>query len=233
MAKAEDKMSVNKGYSGLVQAAADLVQHQFLPSWVAEDYEAKTMSTAKLADRMGHVSDNLKAIAMRVRENADALVAERDALQARVDALMLEFCPEEMTEQQKANWARHQRPVQSLRQHGGVRDSAKDSKVSGPAGVEAELRLTGRQVMDALGFVAPDCFTIVNRDSEVEFARATFAEQMESEVTIGRLAAHRTDEGEERPAGVYAWMTEYPEEGSILLGSAGEPEKTAEAERMS
>lgn len=226
-------MSVNKGYSGLVQAAADLVQHQFLPSWVAGDYEAKSMSTAKLADRMGHVSDNLKAIATRVRENADALVAERDALQARVDALMLELCPDEMTEQQKANWACHQRPVQSLRQHGDERDGAKGSNASGPAGVEVELRLTGRQVMDALGFVAPDCFTIVNRDSEVDFARATFAEQMESEVTIGRLAAHRTEEGEERSAGVYAWMTDYPEEGSIVLGCADESEKAAEAEKVS
>ena len=34
-----------------------------------------------------------------------------DALQARIDALMLEYCPEEMTEAQKENWARHQRPV--------------------------------------------------------------------------------------------------------------------------
>lgn len=35
-----------------------------------------------------------------------------DALQARIDGLMLEFCPEEMTEEmteeQKANWAEHQ-----------------------------------------------------------------------------------------------------------------------------
>ena len=34
-----------------------------------------------------------------------------DDRQARIDALMLEFCPDEMTEAQKDNWAKHQRPV--------------------------------------------------------------------------------------------------------------------------
>lgn len=39
--------------------------------------------------------------------------AERMAndLQANIDALMLEYCPDEMTEAQKANWARHQKPA--------------------------------------------------------------------------------------------------------------------------
>ena len=36
---------------------------------------------------------------------------ERDSAQARVDALMLEFCPDEMTEEQTVNWARHQQRV--------------------------------------------------------------------------------------------------------------------------
>lgn len=40
-----------------------------------------------------------------------ALEAERDALQAKLDRLMLEYCPEEMTPEQLANWAKHQRPV--------------------------------------------------------------------------------------------------------------------------
>jgi hypothetical protein len=34
-----------------------------------------------------------------------------ETVEARVDALMLEFCPDEMTEEQKANWAAHQRVV--------------------------------------------------------------------------------------------------------------------------
>lgn len=33
------------------------------------------------------------------------------ALQARLDALMLEFCPDEMSEEQIENWARYQRPA--------------------------------------------------------------------------------------------------------------------------
>lgn len=34
-----------------------------------------------------------------------------EALEAKIDALMLEYCPDEMSAEQKANWAAHQRPV--------------------------------------------------------------------------------------------------------------------------
>ena len=41
--------------------------------------------------------------------------ASRDAevafLQSRIDELMLEYCPNEMTKDQLDNWAAHQRPV--------------------------------------------------------------------------------------------------------------------------
>lgn len=33
------------------------------------------------------------------------------ALQAKIDALMLEYCPDEMTPEQLANWAKHQQPI--------------------------------------------------------------------------------------------------------------------------
>ena len=33
------------------------------------------------------------------------------ALQARIDRLMLEHCPDEMTPEQKANWKKHQAPI--------------------------------------------------------------------------------------------------------------------------
>ena len=39
------------------------------------------------------------------------LKEKADALQAKIDMLMLEYCPEEMTEEQKREWARHQVPV--------------------------------------------------------------------------------------------------------------------------
>ena len=49
--------------------------------------------------------------AAKIEAFAFSVAAKADAIQARLDALMLEYCPEEMTEAQKANWARHQRPV--------------------------------------------------------------------------------------------------------------------------
>lgn len=42
---------------------------------------------------------------------ADELEQERKRLQARVDALMLEYCPDEMTPEQIAEWERHQQAV--------------------------------------------------------------------------------------------------------------------------
>jgi hypothetical protein len=39
-----------------------------------------------------------------------------ERLQAKIDALMLEYCPDEMTEEQMANWARHQQPVSAEEQ---------------------------------------------------------------------------------------------------------------------
>lgn len=34
-----------------------------------------------------------------------------EELESRIDRLMLEYCPDEMTEEQKANWANNQRTV--------------------------------------------------------------------------------------------------------------------------
>ena len=39
----------------------------------------------------------------------DAYYGAWDAQQAKIDRLMLEFCPDEMTTQQKADWTRHQK----------------------------------------------------------------------------------------------------------------------------
>ncbi len=33
------------------------------------------------------------------------------SLQAKIDALMLEYCPNEMTKEQIENWKRHQQPL--------------------------------------------------------------------------------------------------------------------------
>ena len=39
------------------------------------------------------------------------LEAKIQSQQAKIDELMLEYCPEDMTQQQMDEWARHQRPV--------------------------------------------------------------------------------------------------------------------------
>lgn len=49
-----------------------------------------------------------KAIRAQI-ELVARLRAEIDAKQAKIDALMLEYCPDEMTPGQLANWSRHQR----------------------------------------------------------------------------------------------------------------------------
>jgi len=42
---------------------------------------------------------------------AEGLAKECDARQAKIDSLMLEHCPDEMAQEQKDNWAKHQKPV--------------------------------------------------------------------------------------------------------------------------
>ena len=46
-----------------------------------------------------------------LREENERLRAQIDALQARLDALMLELCRDGMTKEQKETWARHQQPA--------------------------------------------------------------------------------------------------------------------------
>ena len=63
--------------------------------------------------------DRLRAELKAATESEYAFCVERDQLraevarlQARIDALMLEYCPGEMTPEQTAEWARHQVPHQ-------------------------------------------------------------------------------------------------------------------------
>lgn len=52
----------------------------------------------------------IKRLRAESAEN-ERLRTQVDVLQAKVDALMLEFCPDEMSEAQLENWARHQQPA--------------------------------------------------------------------------------------------------------------------------
>lgn len=55
-----------------------------------------------------------------VLERAEATIAvqeqEMPAQQARIDSLMLEYCPNEMSPEQTAEWGRNQRPATSEEQ---------------------------------------------------------------------------------------------------------------------
>ena len=62
--------------------------------------------------------------------------------------------------------------------------------------------LNGYQLKEALEFLAPD-------DTD---------EQLEEEVCIALRDKGQDIDGHEAPRGIYCWLDEYPEEGSILLG---------------
>lgn len=46
-----------------------------------------------------------------LEEQVHELQGTVESMQAQLDALMLEFCPDRMTEAQKENWAKHQVPA--------------------------------------------------------------------------------------------------------------------------
>ena len=61
-----------------------------------------------------------------------------DAKQAKIDSLMLEFCPDEMTEEQKAEWASHRRPAPIELQR--AIDAAAKTLASVPPQILAKMR---------------------------------------------------------------------------------------------
>lgn len=70
--------------------------------------------------------------------------------------------------------------------------------------------ITGRQLKNALEFVAPDC----PKDED----------QLDTEVCIG-FAPERVIDGETLPAGLMVWLAEYPEEGAIPLDDSPDAAK--------
>lgn len=77
--------------------------------------DTPTMTQAELDDlRAQYRLEAQRAFALAERRRDDEiarLTAEIGRLQARIDELMLEYCPDEMTDEQRAEWARHQRSV--------------------------------------------------------------------------------------------------------------------------
>lgn len=59
--------------------------------------------------RAKNVANGIEVLATRFRRQTADLSQQLAAANGRIDALMLEHCPDEMTKEQLANWAAHQR----------------------------------------------------------------------------------------------------------------------------
>ena len=79
-------MDARTGYSVLIKAAAALVNQQFMPGDDPDDYPHRTMSTRKVARMMERPRDNLRGIAINVREGADAQASDIKRLRDGIDA---------------------------------------------------------------------------------------------------------------------------------------------------
>ena len=54
---------------------------------------------------------NCQFLLKQLADHIADLEQDKGALQAKIDSLMLEFCPDEMTEEQFKNWSKHQVPA--------------------------------------------------------------------------------------------------------------------------
>lgn len=79
--------------------------------------------------------------------------------------------------------------------------------------------LSGKDLLELLDFVSPD--------------REQDPDQLECEVTLfHRASAFTSTDGEDHPAGLYAYLTEYPEEGIFgPIGSSAIRPASSEGER--
>lgn len=68
--------------------------------------ECKTLEDWKFL--ASHLESQLLSNSFQYNSMADKRSAEIAALQARIDSLVLEHCPDEMTAEQKDEWAKHQ-----------------------------------------------------------------------------------------------------------------------------
>jgi hypothetical protein len=69
---------------------------------------ARDIGFTAISPNLGKLLERELAATLKAKEDAQR---DAGAKQAEIDRLMLEFCPDEMTEQQLANWAAHQKPV--------------------------------------------------------------------------------------------------------------------------
>lgn len=95
-----------------------------------------------LYDRTGDIKD-LNTLLVP-RHEIDPIV---HALQAKIDALMLEHCPDEMTDEQKADWAAHQRPAPAhLQMTRGTELKQVDGDLLPPIGTQVLIHLAREEL---------------------------------------------------------------------------------------
>jgi len=77
---------------------------------------------AELEAKLARADNNLLAMEQR----AETYLLRNKKLEAKIDWLMFEYCPDEMSPEQIKNWGRHQRPADDeLEQTLGKGDDAK------------------------------------------------------------------------------------------------------------
>ena len=54
------------------------------------------------------------ALIAKLTEERDMARSVQASMQAKIDTLMLEYCPSEMTRDQRNEWAKHQTPIHDL-----------------------------------------------------------------------------------------------------------------------
>lgn len=77
---------------------------------IAMKAEVDNIKQVEFPSRLGKVRTALKK---KYQTQIDELKAEVVSKQATIDSLMLEYCPDEMTQSQMDEWASHQAPVKS------------------------------------------------------------------------------------------------------------------------
>ena len=76
------------------------------------DADVENRELRAAVERMRATERKFGTLMHELMDERDQLRAAVARLQARIDALMLEYCPDEMTAEQTAEWARHQVPHQ-------------------------------------------------------------------------------------------------------------------------
>ena len=87
-----------------------------MPAWAsAIDVQRLEQDLARYENGRVVMSGEIERLRMAERLNVETvarLQQERDDLKARIDALMLEYCPDEITGEQVEEWGKHQRLAQ-------------------------------------------------------------------------------------------------------------------------